>query len=224
LPEIVRLAREARPNAILIENVRGILSPRFDRYRNDIELEFKAMDYQVFPFRLFNSSDFGVPQLRPRAIFVAMKKPYSKNFSWPKRSRRSANTVGQALYPMVAADGWEGAREWADSADRIGPTLCGGSKLHGGPDLGPTRARAAWAELNVDGHVLANEPPQPGHRGPIRLTVEMTALLQGFPSSWVFHGAKTHRYRQVGNAFPPPVAKAMARAVKTALESYPKAA
>jgi DNA (cytosine-5)-methyltransferase 1 len=47
----------------------------------------------------------------------------------------------------------------------------------------------------------------------------MTALLQGFPPQWVFQGPKTHRYRQVGNAFPPPVAKAVAKAIKAALES-----
>jgi DNA (cytosine-5)-methyltransferase 1 len=39
----------------------------------------------------------------------------------------------------------------------------------------------------------------------------MAAALQGFPRDWVFMGGKTHAYRQVGNAFPPPVAKAVGR-------------
>ncbi|MDA2989008.1 MAG: DNA cytosine methyltransferase [Actinomycetota bacterium] len=218
-PEMIRLARESGPRAVMIENVRGILDRRFDTYRDEISREFESMGYVVFPFRLLNASDYGVPQLRPRAILVAVKEQWAEGFDWPPARKRKPKTVGQALLPLVAADGWEGAEEWADQADRIGPTLCGGSKLHGGPDLGPTRARKAWAEMGVDGLVLANEPPQPGHQGSIRLTVEMTAVLQGFPRNWKFQGAKTHKYRQVGNAFPPPVARAVGLALKNALGS-----
>ena len=50
-----------------------------------------------------------------------------------------------------------------------------------------------------------------------RLTVPMVARLQGFPDTWQFEGGKTHAYRQVGNAFPPPVAKAVARQIRRAL-------
>ena len=72
----------------------------------------------------------------------------------------------------------------------------GGSKKHGGPDLGPTRARAAWATLGVEGKSLFNEAPGPDFVGNPRLTVRMVARLQGFPDSWQFHGGKTTRYRQ----------------------------
>lgn len=218
-PEMIRLAQEAQPRAVLVENVRGILDNRFAEYRKFIYSEFERLGYTVFPFHLLKSSDYGVPQLRPRAIFVAIKEPYAAGFSWPARSRRRPKTVGETLIGAVAAQGWEGAADWAAKANRVAPTLCGGSKLHGGPDLGPTRARRAWAEMGVDGRVLANEPPQPLHRGPIRLTVEMTALLQGFPGSWRFQGAKTHRYRQVANAFPPAVARAVGKAILDALSS-----
>jgi len=43
-----------------------------------------------------------------------------------------------------------------------------------------------------------------------RLTVRMVARIQGFPDNWIFAGKKTSSYRQVGNAFPPPVAAAVA--------------
>ena len=181
---MIRLAQEAEPRAVMIENVRGMLAPRFDGYRQDICSEFERLGYTVFPFRLLQASDYGVPQLRPRAIFVAIKEPFAAGFSWPKPSRRRPKSVGETLLSAVAAHGREGAEDWANQADRIAPTLCGGSKLHGGPDLGPTRARQAWALMGVDGLVLANEPPQPSHQGPIQLTVEMTALLQGFPKTW----------------------------------------
>jgi hypothetical protein len=45
------------------------------------------------------------------------------------------------------------------------------------------------------------------------LTVPMVALIQSFPSDWVFTGKKTPAHRQVGNAFPPPVARAVGRQI-----------
>jgi len=52
-----------------------------------------------------------------------------------------------------------------------------------------------------------------------RLTVRMAAKLQGFPDDWQFTGGKTAAYRQVGNAFPPPVARAVAIQVRRCLEA-----
>ena len=50
-----------------------------------------------------------------------------------------------------------------------------------------------------------------------RLTVPMVARIQGFPDDWRFTGRKTAAYRQVGNAFPPPVARAVGENVRAAL-------
>ena len=94
-----------------------------------------------------------------------------------------------------------------------------GSKLHGGPDLGPTRAKVAWSKLNVDGHGLADLVPGPDfpRTGHPKLTAAMTALIQGFPPDWVFEGRKTAAYRQIGNAFPPPVATAVGNSIRAAI-------
>jgi DNA (cytosine-5)-methyltransferase 1 len=102
----------------------------------------------------------------------------------------------------------------------------GGSKKHGGPDLGPTRAREAWKLLGVNGLGVAYDPPGPDfppeHRP--KLTTRMVARIQGFPDSWEFSGRKTAAYRQVGNAFPPPVARALGEAIRRALEAGAAAA
>src|SRR5690606_7293323 len=123
------------------------------------------------------------------------------------------------LVDLMGQRGWKGAAQWAKRADGIGPTLVGGSKKHGGPDLGPTRAKRAWAQLGVDGHGLADQAP--GRDTPIdtmpRLTVRMAARLQGFPDWWNIVGLKTAAYRQVGNAFPPPVAFAVGTSLRRAL-------
>jgi DNA (cytosine-5)-methyltransferase 1 len=47
----------------------------------------------------------------------------------------------------------------------------------------------------------------------------MVAMLQGFPTDWHFCGAKTNSYRQVGNAFPPPMAEAVGKQIYKILES-----
>jgi DNA (cytosine-5)-methyltransferase 1 len=130
--------------------------------------------------------------------------------------------VGETLKDLMAADGWEGAEEWALNANTIAPTLVGGSKKHGGPDLGPTRARRAWLALGVDGKTLAESAPEPGFIGIPRLTVQMAARIQGFPDSWHITGRKTHAYRQVGNAFPPPVAEAVGIQIKKAISATRK--
>jgi DNA (cytosine-5)-methyltransferase 1 len=125
--------------------------------------------------------------------------------------------VGEALGEMMASNGWRGAAAWRDRADEIAPTIVGGSKKHGGPDLGPTRARAAWAALGVDGRGLADAAPDAHFVGMPRLTVAMVARLQGFPDDWVIQGRKTAAYRQVGNAFPPPMARAVGLSLRAAL-------
>ena len=91
----------------------------------------------------------------------------------------------------------------------------------GGPDLGPTRARQAWLKLHVDGRGLADAPPRasdPDHYLP-RLTLPMAAAIQGFPADWQFSGRKTAAYRQIGNAFPPPVARAVGLSIRSALQA-----
>lgn len=222
-PEALRLARECSPRAILLENVRGLLDPKFASYREELRTALADLGYQA-EWRLFQASDFGVPQLRPRAILVALSEDLVPHFSWPEPADEPAPTVGEALAALMAEGGWPGAASWARQADRIAPTLVGGSKKHGGPDLGPTRAKREWAGLSVDGLGLADAPPSPDFDGMPRLTVRMAAVLQGFPPEWDFAGRKTHAYRQVGNAFPPPVAEAVGSAVARALRAASPAA
>ena len=215
-PAAIRLIDEIRPKAIMIENVRGFLSAVFEDYRNGLKSQLEKLGYKT-DWRLLNASDFGVPQLRPRVVIVAMRKEYVDAFDWPTALPHNPPTVGETLIDLMGENGWRGAKAWAKHANDIAPTIVGSSKQQGGPDLGPTRARAAWATLGVEGKSLFNEAPGPDFVGTPRLTVRMVARLQGFPDNWQFHGGKTTSYRQVGNAFPPPVAKAVANNLKIAL-------
>ena len=215
-PEAIRLVDECRPKAVMLENVRGLLDAVFDDYRNKVEKQLKKLGYAP-GWRLLNASDYGVSQLRPRVVFVGIRKEFSENFSWPEPLQTEPLTVGELLFDLMKEKGWLGAARWRDQANAIAPTLVGGSKKHGGPDLGPTRARRAWAALGVDGTGLWDEAPPRDFVGMPRLTPRMTARIQGFPDDWRFFGRKTAAYRQIGNAFPPPVAKAVAGQIFTAL-------
>lgn len=213
----VDLVDEIQPTAVMFENVKGLLEPRFNDYRATIDKKLDKLGYKP-DWKLLHASDFGVPQLRPRVILVAIRKFAADRFQWPgEKDKIAPKTVGETLAKHMAERGWPLAEAWKEKANRIAPTIVGGSKKHGGPDLGPTRARKAWAELGVNGIGIANEPPAPDFTGMPKLTVQMVAKLQGFPDSWEFVGGKTASYRQVGNAFPPPVAAVVGAKIREAI-------
>ncbi|MEV3992800.1 DNA (cytosine-5-)-methyltransferase [Streptomyces sp. NPDC049837] len=236
-PTMLKLADELQPRAVMIENVAGLVKPRdkFFEYREEIKQELRDSGYVVCGWRLLEAADYGVPQLRPRAILVAIRKDQYRGFTWPAPNGRR-RTVAEALEETMKRRFVEAGRAewfdlWRDQAMNgdVAPTLVGGSKKHGGADLGPTRAKKAWAALGVNGMGVANDEHEadlardlgnPLDKKWPMLTVEQAAIIQGFPDSqnWKFSGRKTARYRQVGNAFPPPVAEAVGRAIKQALD------
>ncbi len=210
-PEALRLVKEINPKVVMLENVRGLFDPKFEGYRKKITTRLKKLGYES-DWKLVQAADFGVPQLRPRTILIATRKDLLIPFNWPEIKLKSP-TVGEALFDLMICNGWNGAMSWKENANSIAPTLVGGSKKHGGPDLGPTRAKKAWSLLGVDGAGVADNAPDINFNGMPRLTVRMTARIQGFPDSWMFSGKKTASYRQIGNAFPPPVAYNIGKAI-----------
>jgi DNA (cytosine-5)-methyltransferase 1 len=223
-PEALRLVREARPRAVLLENVKGLTHLKFAGYRNQILSALGDMGYETH-WQLVHSSHYGVAQLRPRFLLVALRPEDMKRFRWPEPVGPPP-TVGGVLRDLVAANGWTGADGWAtERATSVAPTIVGGSKKHGGADLGPSRAKARWREMGVDGRSLADIAPSADldPQALFRLTIRMGARIQGFPDSWEFAGRKTASWRCVGNAFPPPVARAVGNAIRIALtgESCP---
>lgn len=216
-PQALRLVEECDPQAVMLENVRGLSTTRFAPYRQRVLEVLHELGYAT-EWQVLNSSEYGVPQLRPRFILVALKPEIHMNFSWP-RAQKTPPTVGETLHDLMAVNGWAGAADWARRANSIAPTLVGGSRKHGGPDLGPTRAREGWAKLGVNGKGLADSAPgadDPADLIP-KLTTEMAAAVQGFRADWIFSGRKTASYRQIGNAFPPPVARAVGVQIREAI-------
>lgn len=219
----VEAAGRMDPDALLLENVDALGDAKNAGYRQAVLDRLDEMGYMA-DWKRLEARDYGVPQLRPRFILVAVKSEFAPYFHWPEPTP-TVQTVGTALYDLMAASGWRGAEAWAQKANKIAPTIVGGSTKHGGPDLGPTRARREWKALGVDGLGIADAAPGP--RMPVnhlpRLTLEMVARLQGWSGEgyeWEFkagRGFKTSTYRQIGNAFPAPVARAVGLSIAAAL-------
>lgn len=217
----IELILVVRPKAVLLENVPDLVdSPAFERDRSWIAERLERSGYQCY-WGVLNAADFGVPQNRRSGFLVALQRPYSTRFAWPRPSGFAPPTVGSVLGPTMASNGWPGADRWAERADRAAPALVGGSDRRGGGDLGPTGSKKAWETLGVNGNSLGDTPPGPDF--PLdalpKLTVEQTALIQSIPEDWNFAGGKTSKYRQIGHAMPPPLARAVGKAVAAALRS-----
>ncbi|WP_327724129.1 DNA (cytosine-5-)-methyltransferase [Streptomyces europaeiscabiei] len=250
-PRILELAELIRPRAVMIENVRGLMDAKFDDYRSRIQARLEEMEpaddglpgYEVVGWEVYEAEKFGVPQLRPRSILVAFRKDVLKDLKYeapaPSAERVTVfdalkETMEERIKPFEggpqAAQAQRVFDDWKKDAGKdVAPTLVGGSKKHGGADLGPSRAKKAWRALGVSGMGVAN-PPVNGEPtgtedrdlfragGPM-LTVRQAAIIQGFPTEWDFTGGKTAQYRQVGNAFPPPVAQAIGESIIEVLEA-----
>ncbi|EPD54734.1 DNA cytosine methyltransferase [Streptomyces sp. HGB0020] len=225
LQTTVRLAHTIQPKALLIENVPELVaSPDFGEIRDYIQKELACLEYRFYWFVL-NASDFGVPQDRKQGVLVALNDRSFDRFEAPAPTVARHVTVGEALLPSMSARGWAGAEKWAAQANRVAPTLVGGSDNRGGADLGLTGTKKTWAQMGINGAALGDEVP--GMDGvqesdtsgsPLKkLTVEQAATLQSFPQDWIVTGKKTARYRQIGHASPPPVGEALGRAIAQAL-------
>ncbi len=194
-------------------------------------------------WHLLNAADFGVSQLRPRVVCVALKHEVASHFRWPAPARpwhqrwsysvimkadswldivahcRQTTTprwsteqkslrphwrptpsqrMGELLFDLMKADGWRGATKWRICRQQHRTHAGGRQQKARRPRLGiPTRARAAWANLGVDGRGVANVPPAAALLELPKLTCDMCAAYKAFPMTGN-HGKNAGVYRQIG--------------------------
>ena len=218
--QVLDLIGVINPSAVLLVNVAGLMQRRFFDLRRRIDARLGEHGYQS-SWNVIDSAHYGLPQARRRAVLVAIQSSAFSRFVWPTADT-DPPTVGEFLLPQMSAKGWSGAGQWARLARGVAPTIVGGSKRHGGADLGPSRTKDIWYSLGVDGRGVADDPPAQDlpMRAMPRLTNGMLATLQGFPDEWTFVGQKTSVYRQIAGAFPAPTASVIGREIWAAL--YPE--
>ena len=161
-PAMLRISKELQPRAILIENVRGLLSDRFTDFRAKIDAALNRQGFDVY-WAGFNAIDFGVPQNRFRVFLVALRRGETKPLAWPITMQRLPPTVADTIGDLMASRGWRGHSDWIKRAASPAPTIVGGSHKHGGPDLSQL-CETQMAALEV-GLGLADDRPHPHFRG-----------------------------------------------------------
>ena len=106
-PEALHLIEQVKPKSVMLENVPGFASAKFASYRNELLRKLYNLHYEV-QWRVLNASDYGVPQLRPRFVLVALREPYADAFRWPIPGK-VISTVNLAIGDLMASRGWRHA-------------------------------------------------------------------------------------------------------------------
>lgn len=213
--ETVRIVGEVRPRAFFFENVTGFSKRNADGYRRKLHAAFKKLGYDSQIFH-FYGADYGLGQARPRVAFIGFRDGKMRRFKMPEIQPRECTLV-DAIGDLVKANGWKGYDEWVKIANRIAPTLVGGSKSSGKYAYGSNFTRKTWESLGIDSRSLTDQAPGPDHQGLFKLTLRMGARLQGFPDDLEFKGSKMSIKSQIANALPPIMAKLVGLAIHSVL-------
>lgn len=203
----------------LFENVMGLLTPRHAPRFNSIRRRFRAAGFKVF-HQTLNASDFGVAQNRPRLFIVGLNSrlyPEAKfkfpiGAAEPQYVRGAIAGLPKPAYfrrGMTVKDIPYHPNHWT--------MVPKSRKLTGdAPAVGRSFRRLAWDEVcptiaygNREIHVHPD--------GGRRLSVYEAMLLQGFPERYRLKGNFSEQITQVSNAVPPPLARALARTIRTLL-------
>lgn len=237
-PEFIRAVGTIKPAAFVIENVPALGQAKFMPYVNGHILQpLNILGYHIAKFEL-SSDDFGVPQARKRIFFVGFMNKNSKDaFIVPKQTHDSKYLkAGNSLKNMTLFDLTSrnlekcmGARKALGlpdiGFDCLAPILRSGltGPRHTTSILSSRAAMKIWEKLQIwpNGVAPSREAahkfvPKNNH---FRLSVQDCAILQGFPTDWIFNGAVYMAIGQIGNSVAPPVAYQVALAVAKALAS-----
>lgn len=236
VPEFLRAIEQIEPQVFIMENVAGLMTARHKTYTDNIFRKIGLLGYNL-SVEILCAYDFGVPQRRKRVFLVGSKR---KGFVFPKPTHGVGRkfphvTSGQAL-ENVPADTPNNAKITYATTPVMRKSPFAGMLVNGQGrpiDLdGPCHTIPATAGGNrthiLDRNgVLISYHKQLMNGGPVRsgevegvrrLTVAESARLQTFPDEFIFIGKGASRYRLVGNAVPPLLARAVGQAVLNFLD------
>jgi DNA (cytosine-5)-methyltransferase 1 len=242
--KFIDLILDLQPRYAVIENVRGLLSaplahrphshrghtfpPLTSTEERGGALSFilemlRVGGYEV-SFNLYNSANFGAPQIRERVVVLCSRDGQRLPYLSPTHSRddqfrlkpwRTFREVTSTL-PKTPCDHvrfpekrlrfyrmLKEGQNWRDLPEELQHEALGNSYFSGGGKTGFLR-RLAWDKPSP---TLVTHPAMPAtdlaHPEEDRpLSVQEYKRLQEFPDSWKVVGSLTDQYRQLGNAVP----------------------
>lgn len=238
--EFARTVKEVQPKICVGENVRGLLNHDEGKTLANMISILDGLGYDVLPPQVLKAIFHDVPQKRERLILVGIKRGTSISFQYPKPSKE-IYTVRDALkkgrlfdsdvpksagqtYPkrkeeimkMIPAGGY-----WRDLPLDVQKEYMLKSFYLGGGKTGMAR-RISWEEpcltLTTSPAQKQTERCHPEETRPF--TVREYARIQTFPDSWEFKGSTNQIYKQIGNAVPVNLAKAIGKQLVKSLNEH----
>jgi DNA (cytosine-5)-methyltransferase 1 len=230
-----------KPKYVVLENVRGLMSaPMTIEVSDPISKEFDFKSFNgsslyfvkkklesvgyTISFNLYNSANFGVPQIRERVVIIGTLDERSVPYLTPTHAENGHEGLKPWLTFQDAVKGLDEEKmnhvkfpekrlkyikllkpgqNWRDLPEELQPVAMGNSYLLGGGKTGFYR-RLAW---NRPSPTLVTHPAMPAtelaHPTLNRpLSVEEYKRVQQFPDDWSIEGSIVDQYRQIGNAVP----------------------
>jgi DNA (cytosine-5)-methyltransferase 1 len=214
----IRIVDELQPSVFMLENVPNLAAISGGEFLDEVKAELRALDYAV-DHCVVSAADFGVPQNRKRLVVLGLRGKNAVRFPVP--------THGTAERPYVyasdALDDLPDAGEFGETGIyNHEPTVHSADMIARLSALEPgKRERGSFHDRLHPQRPSYTLRAGSGNFSPLRpvhykyhrvVTVRESARLQGFSDDfrWPDRIPRLQQYRQVGNAVPPPMAKAFA--------------
>ncbi len=249
--EYLNIVKELNPEVFIIENVKNILNSSSHYFRDEILKEIKALGY-IVNFGVVNAKNYGVPQSRERALFIASKTKFI-NFPNPVEI---GTTVRDAISDLAYLESGEGQviSEYRDKPQsdyqkilrgkclqyhkasehskvaieklKMIPAECGKEylpkELLGKQKFSTTWSRLEWDNISPTIDTRFDTPSNGKNSHPYlnrAITPREAARIQSFNDDFYFYGSKVAVCKQIGNAVPPLLAKAIGEQIATELQN-----
>ena len=205
--EFIRVVSEIKPWYVVMENVPGILTIKKGKVKQAIFDAFNSIGYSV-SVAILESAAYKVPQIRPRAIFIAnrfgLKNPYPQAQLLPEQYLSIESAISDLPdYSRIPEINHEWTRHSKEYMERIAKVPPGGS-------LYKTYADAFKRQYPGKPSMTVKENHGGTHIHPYLnrvISAREMARLQTFPDSFIFEGSMKKAMWQIGNAVPPLLAK-----------------
>ena len=212
--EFVRVVSEIRPWYVVMENVPGILTIRKGAVWSAICKAFDSIGYPHVSVAILESATYGIPQIRPRAIFIAnrfgLPNPYPKAQLLPHQYKPIESAISDLPeYTPIPELNHEWTRHSREYMERIAKVPAGGSLYETYLDAFKRQYQGLPSMTIKENHGGTHIHPYLNRV----ISAREMARLQSFPDTFIFEGSMKKAMWQIGNAVPPRLAECIGYAL-----------